>query len=445
MAAVRRGQAFLDGLASAQQGQPAPGKAKDQLDAGGASADEYARDVGLIRASDVKIEPVDWLWPGWLAAGKFHVFGGAPGTGKTTIAMALAATVTTGGRWPDGSKATAGNVVVWSGEDDPADTLVPRLIASGADLARVHFIGDVREGSERRSFDPASDIGPLRRKLADIGGARLLIVDPVVSAIAGDSHKNAEVRRGLQPLADLAASLHCALLGITHFTKGTSGRDPVERITGSLAFGALARLVLVAAKHKEDGEDGQTRRIFCRAKSNIGPDAGGFEYDLQQSELRTHPGIFVSSALWGEPVEGNARELLAEADASGDDGNVQGALEDTKRWLFNLLSAGGAVTSKAIRDKSLTDNVSWRTIERAKKSLGVKSKPASFGGGWIWFLPSDKADDTASVRHTTPSPPHKIIGEEWEILADTGGVPAKNGGDRLPPQASTSGWIEVEI
>jgi putative DNA primase/helicase len=62
---------------------------------------------------------------------------------------------------------------------------------------------------------------PLRRKLAEIGGVRLLIVDPVVSAIAGDSHKNAEVRRGLQPLVDLAGSMHCALLGITHFSKGT--------------------------------------------------------------------------------------------------------------------------------------------------------------------------------------------------------------------------------
>ena len=109
----------------------------------------------------------------------------------------------------------------------------------------------------------------LRRKLVEIGDVRLLIVDPIVSAITGDSHKNAEVRRGLQPLADLAASTRCALLGITHFSKGTAGRDPVERLTGSLAFGALARVVLVAAKHQEEGEDGRTVRLFLRAKSNI--------------------------------------------------------------------------------------------------------------------------------------------------------------------------------
>ena len=44
--------------------------------------------------------------------------------------------------------------------------------------------------------------------------------------------------------------MRCALLGITHFSKGTGGRDPVERLTGSLAFGALARVVLIAAKHQ---------------------------------------------------------------------------------------------------------------------------------------------------------------------------------------------------
>ncbi len=76
---------------------------------------EYARDVNLIRAADVTPEPITWLWNGWLAAGKMHILGGAPGTGKTTISMGLAATVTTGGRWPDGSRSIAGNVVIWSG------------------------------------------------------------------------------------------------------------------------------------------------------------------------------------------------------------------------------------------------------------------------------------------------------------------------------------------
>ena len=342
--------AALHGLEAVKQAiahATTPVMSEYQAEAESPPAGEYARSVSLIRGTDIQPESVSWLWNGWLAAGKLQVLGGAPGTGKTTIAMALAATVTVGGRWPDGSKSPIGNVVIWSGEDDPADTLIPRLALSGADLSRIYFIGDVREGNEQRSFDPAKDMEPLQRKLSEIGDVRLLVVDPIVSAIAGDSHKNAEVRRGLQPLVDLAGLMRCALVGITHFSKGTGGRDPVERLTGSLAFGALARVVLVAAKHQEEGEDGRTVRLFCRAKSNIGPDDGGFEYDLQQAELKTHPGIFASSVLWGVAVEGAARESVGDSGCNVDDGEG-GTLADAKQFLVDLL-ADGPVETKAIR------------------------------------------------------------------------------------------------
>lgn len=353
---------------------------------------KHLRDVCLVRASDVTPEAIEWLWDGWLATGKMHVFGGAPGTGKTTISMWLAATVTTGGRWPDGSRSISGNVVIWSGEDDPRDTLVPRLISSGADLSRVYFIDDVRDVGVSRSFDPARDIEPLTRKLTEIGDVKLLIVDPIVSAIMGDSHKNAEVRRGLQPLVDLASSMRCALLGITHFSKGTGGRDPVERLTGSLAFGALARVVLVAAKHQSEGNDGRAVRLFCRAKSNIGPDDGGFEYDLHQAELSTKPGIFASSVLWGDAVDGVARELLATADAYDGEG---GTITDAKRFLLDLL-ADSPLPAKVVKGDASDAGYSWATIRRAQKALGIESvkEGGRFGASnqrWVWRLPPEHA------------------------------------------------------
>jgi putative DNA primase/helicase len=390
-----------DAVGRAIAGASAPDKATHQDDEGTAPAGEYASCVELLRGSDVKPEAVTWLWPGWLAAGKMHVLGGAPGTGKTTISMALAATVTTGGRWPDGSRSPVGNVVIWSGEDDPADTLVPRLALSGADLSRVYFIADVFDGDGRRSFDPARDMEPLRRKLAEIGDVRLLIVDPIVSAVMGDSHKNAEVRRSLQPLVDLAAFMRCALLGITHFSKGTGGRDPVERLTGSLAFGALARVVMVAAKHQEEGEDGRTVRLFIRAKSNIGPDDGGFEYDLHQAEMKTHPGIFASAVLWGDAVEGAARELLATADATGDDGEG-GTQADARRFLSDLL-ADGAMPVKSVKADADGAGYSWATIRRAQKTLGIEAikEGGHFGNGkqqWMWKLPVTEGAQTEHLQ-----------------------------------------------
>ena len=373
-----------------------PPSARDLPALNAALEKQYASTVELIRGSDVRPEPIPWLWHGWLAAGKLHILGGAPGTGKTTISMALAATVTTGGRWPDGSPSPLGNVVIWSGEDDPTDTLVPRLTLSGADLSRVYFVGCVKDGNERRSFDPARDMEALRRSLVEVGDVLLLIVDPIVSAIAGDSHKNAEVRRGLQPLAELAASTRCALLGITHFSKGTGGRDPVERITGSLAFGALARVVMVAAKHQEEREDGRTARVFLRAKSNIGSDDGGYEYDLRQGELTNCAGVFASCLVWGEAVEGAARELLATADAGTDDAEG-GTLADAKRFLSDLL-ADGPMAVKAIRANADGAGYSWATTRRAQKALGIHPVKAGMKGGWEWELSRRCAEKTEDAQ-----------------------------------------------
>ena len=239
----------------------------------------YRREVVLTNGADLTPEPVIWLWPYWLARGKLHLLAGAPGQGKTTIAMAMAATVSIGGRWPDGSRCEPGNVLIWSGEDDPADTLLPRLIASGADRARCFFVSGTQVAGELLAFNPATDMQGLERQALAIGGVSLLVVDPVVSAVAGDSHKNAEVRRDLQPIVDLASRLGAAAIGITHLSKGGAGGDPATRVIGSIAFTAVARVVLVAAKVK--GEEGQDRRILARGKSNIGPDNGGFEYHIE--------------------------------------------------------------------------------------------------------------------------------------------------------------------
>ena len=99
-----------------------------------------------------------------------------------------------------------------------------------------------------RGLDPAHDMAKLAEAVRGLPPVRLLILDPVVAAVTGDSHKNTETRRGLQPVVGLAAELGCAVLGITHLSKNSSGREPLDRVTGSVAFGAVARVVLATVK-----------------------------------------------------------------------------------------------------------------------------------------------------------------------------------------------------
>ena len=116
------------------------------------------------RASDITPEPISWLWKYWLARGKLHIIGGVPETGKTTIALSYAAIISSGATWPDGTRAAVGNVLIWTSEDSPADTLVPRLIRMGADLDRIHFIEQARPaGGKPRPFNPATDMPALEQ------------------------------------------------------------------------------------------------------------------------------------------------------------------------------------------------------------------------------------------------------------------------------------------
>lgn len=342
------------------------------------------KDVELKVASAIPVQPIHWLWPGWLAQGKLHVLAGAPGTGKTTIAIALAATVSCGGRWPCGATTRPGNVLVWSGEDDPADTLVPRLIAAGADLGRVWFVGDTRDGVDVRSFDPARDLPALGWKVDDIGSVSLIVVDPVVSAVAGDSHKNTEVRRSLQPLVDMADRLGAAVLGITHFTKASAGNDPTERVTGSIAFGAVARVVLVTAKRSRD--EAGPARILARAKSNIGPDGGGYGYDLRQMDIGG--GIIASTVLWGPELEGSARELLSLTECMPDPDEP----DDAVSFLRELLRAS-ARSPKDVYREAEAAGYSRDQMKRAKARIGAKAIKLGMDAGWMWRLPGAEGSE----------------------------------------------------
>lgn len=337
-----------------------------------------AEGVILTRASTITPEPISWLWRYSLARGKFHLIAGAPSTGKTTIALSLAAIVSRGGEWPDGQTTPARDVLIWSGEDDAEDTLVPRLIAAGADRDRVHIISGIDDGEVRRAFDPATDTPALTtaaRKLGDVG---LLIVDPVVMAIAGDSHKNAETRRGLQPLVDLGATLRAAVLGITHVRKGSRGSDPLERVIGSMAFGAVARVVFVTVRSPDSDE-----RLFVRAKSNIGPDGGGYAYAVALTVIERD--IATSRIDWLHPLEGTAADLLGTIE---EDDEARTERDDAAAWLASEL-ADGPVAVKDLQKLARDSGHSWPTVKRAKEAIGAKASRAAFSGGWRWSLPEE--------------------------------------------------------
>lgn len=339
--------------------------------------------VNLLSGADIKPTAIDWAWFQWLAKGKLTILAGVGGTGKTTVALNIGATISTAGSFPDGSKCnTDGNVLIWSSEDDPSDTLVPRLLAAGANLQKIHFVDGVKNSEgEIKPFDPSADTPALYRAIDLIGGASLLIIDPIVSAVAGDMHKANDVRRSLQSIVDFAARYNCAVIGISHFAKGSKASSPQERVIGSQAFGALARMVWVCAKDEES----QTR-VFARAKSNIAEDTGGFHYSLEQVDL-DGLGISASTVLWGDPIEGSAKEILGDVEGDNDDqpkNSTTEAMEALRDVLGNERLSGKEV-KKILKGEGFTEKV----IRTARERLNIEVERQGFGNEFTtyWKLP----------------------------------------------------------
>ena len=347
--------------------------------------DYWLEPAGELRnGGQYKMKSVEWIWPGWLARGKLHILGGRKSGGKSTVFFSLAAAVTTGGEFPDGTTAPLGDVVIWS-SDAIDDTILPRIAAMGGDITRVHFVDHVAgDDGKPRGFDPAIDMPILAELTKSLPNLVLVGIDPIVSASRADSHKNAETRIGLQPVVDFAEKRNVAIVGITHFTKNTQGRDPVERITGTLAYGALARVVMGVAA---DIEDMATPRRLVRIASNIGPTGDGFEYTLEQKEVDDH-NITNQAVTWGAPITGSALSLITEVE--GEPGHHKGSRKEAIAFLTDkLVGAKDGIRTKELRAEWIAGGRGWRSVEGARAELPIEIVGMGVNCVWVWVDAED--------------------------------------------------------
>lgn len=345
-----------------------------------------------VCVADVKPERVTWLWLSRVPVGKITVIAGDPKLGKSMLTTYMAATVTRGGHWPVcNSQSLEGSVIFLSAEDDIADTIRPRLEAHGADVARVHALTMVRSADPEtgeigeRMFSLKRDITALAVLLDKHPDCKLIVIDPVTAYLDGtDSHKNADVRGLLAPLAKLAADRKVAIVAVTHLTKGDSG-NVLYRAMGSLAFVAAARSVLMVTKDKEDPD----RRLLLSAGCNLAREAPGLAYRIATTTERA-PVV----AWETEAVTISADEALM----SPFDDEARGEREEAAEWLRDALS-DGPVAAKDIQRMARDAGHAWRTVRRAKDALGVTVEKAEFSGGWRWSL-SPKVANYAEDVHT---------------------------------------------
>ncbi len=128
-----------------------------------------------------------------------------------------------------------------------------------------------------------------------------MVIDPISAYLPGiDSHKNAEVRAVLAPLAEVAAKHDVAVVAVTHLRKGAGAA--MYRAMGSLAFVAAARAVFAVAKDRSD----PVRRLMVPIKCNLATDTMGLAYALMPSDVPDVPTVVWSA----DPVTVTADDVL---------------------------------------------------------------------------------------------------------------------------------------
>jgi hypothetical protein len=219
----------------------------------------------LYSYGDLYTSPVKYLWKGGVLASALNLLAGKPGVGKSSYTYNLAADVTRGTVLGD-FHGQPGVVIICSTEDSDEKVILPKLKAANADLTKVFGV------KIDSMFHFPEDYDRVAKVVESFGGqVRLIILDPLVNRISGtlNAHRDKDVRQALEPFQTLAEKFNLSVLGIVHNNKATD-QDPLYSISGSTAFGAVARATLVLGK-AEDFEDTQERSIGI-VKNNWGPD-----------------------------------------------------------------------------------------------------------------------------------------------------------------------------
>ncbi|MEZ6243371.1 MAG: AAA family ATPase [Phycisphaerales bacterium] len=350
----------------------------------------------LVRLCDVKPEAVAWLWYGRLALGKLTLIASDPGLGKSLVTLDIAARVSTGSGWPDGCGAgmAPGGVVLLSAEDAIADTIRPRLDAAGADARRIIVVEAVHAAGHAgralvRPVDLSLDLPAIEVAIKSMEECRLVVIDPVTAYLGGvDSHKNADVRGVLAPLAELATRHRVAVVAVTHLNK-SGGGPAIYRAMGSLAFTAAARTAWTVSKDRND----PSRRFLLPMKNNLSPDAGGLAYRIETAGADGSPIV----AWESDPV------FISADDALGGDRDRAGGRterDDAVDWLRDFL-ADGPKPAREVLSEAKAAGFSKRTLDRAKPMAGVLTRKDGISGGWVWSL-----DDSSQERQPSAEDCH---------------------------------------
>lgn len=348
-----------------------------------------ARRLNMSAASKIEPENITWLWKDILPIGKLTLFVGQPKKGKSFATVDIAARASRGVDWADEQKGNGQSIrtILISNEDAANDTVVPRLLAAGADLSKVEIVTGATCGSDDNLvFSLPEDVSSLETALNEFPDTKLVIIDPVMNHLGKvDALKDQDMRRALSPLASLAERKQVAIIVVTHFNKSTGG-NILDKINGAVAMIGVARMGWAFV----DDENDPKQRLMAMAGTNIASeDTKAITYRFAPKDV-VHKGktLHTAEMVWGCSKTVNLTEIMIANESPKDYKSLR-----AKKWLPELFADGKPRLSKEVyrAAEQLDPPIDVDSIKRARKALGYGVKEDS-SKSW-WTVPPNATED----------------------------------------------------
>lgn len=339
----------------------------------------------LVLASDVKKKPVKWLWKNKILRGAISLITGLSGVTKTYWTVYMAACITNGWDWADGSPCELGSVLFFYGEEGIADLYTERFESNGVDRSKVVFWdGMIDENDERSEVDVSlkmiAEIGNAIKATAEKTGlpVQMVVVDPISNFWGGiNENSNADVRSVLRRLQRLAEKMEVAFVLIQH--TGKSGKSHAQqKVLGSTGIVAACRAVWGVFVDPDDKDV----RLFAPVKVNFGYNHTAVSYRIVSPGGKVEIIDGSIPGLTADDIESAQQVARREARSQRPSKRDECAM-----WLWTVL-AGGEKPVKKIYELGRAKGYSEPTIDRAKAELEIESKRVGFGkdGQIVWKL-----------------------------------------------------------
>ncbi len=340
----------------------------------------------LEGADSTKMKPNTWVLQDWIPENKITALVGAPGTGKTTLSIAIAAALSNGVQhclWDGQAPSGFGSTIISLREDDYAGTVLPRYIVAGGNRGRIKSLKGVPTSHPLIPFHTRpcnfsdADNAIWLKEAQKLDYFALMILDPVSQVVNADASSNSKARKYYEKFAQTAEDFNFAVLGIGHTVKNTKGKGIYALMDGPGALGQVARSIIVAVKIKSGPLNDGATHILILAKPFGVQVNYGVTYSIEACEVVEDGVTFETSRIkWHGIIPGTPEELITWAEGGEASGKVTGrqsARPSNATWVSILKSLGMQVVcvdAENYRDgyKLILDKVA-HNIEMHKELL----------------------------------------------------------------------------